>query len=551
MLAILPYIVYAHGLNTFEFNPDESRRFSNATANTVSQKFLPQNDAINGLDLWLDNIDSQGTVSFRLLNSSGAVIASKNITLQTIPAKENGTRFHVDFGSQINLNSNQVYELEIISDLGGLGLYYAVNIDLLQHNAEQGIEYVPGNAIINGVEQGYTFKYAFYEDSDPYPPIISNVTSEIVTSETVRLLFNANEPIDWIVLWGPEGQGYNQSTLYKNLYTTCLPGTEPCSTLLAVQPGRTYNYQIIAEDSWGNISQETGTFQSYQNPNPTTSPSPSATPLEETFSTPPIITDSSVASLTDKSVKITWHTDKASDSDLLISLDQNGQNVITQVQNNTYELVHTLQTTNILQPDTEYFARILSRNPGSAEYRAKNLALIISSGNNDNSSWQVISFRTLPQSPNEPEEPQGESNIETNQTNENGQTTTSIGWSEPSGGEPPGGYRIDIFDKNNILQKQISVPSGTHNATLNDLPSGDYNVIVYGDNGNALEKIGPPAKIKGAEPFLTNLQLFSIAGLLLAAFGLWKFWQKMKNKNKLKGVITPTSYGDTAYQNRV
>ena len=235
---------------------------------------------------------------------------------------------------------------------------------------------------------------------------------------------------------------------------------------------------------------------------------------------------------------------------MLISLDQNGQNVVAQVSDNTYELVHTLQTGNVLQPDTEYFARVLSRNPGGVSYRAKNLPLIISSGSNNNSSWQIINFRTQKASVPTPDEEKSQNIVTTRQETEDGQTTTTINWTTPVDEQSNNGYRIDIFNNNNILIKQINMPAGSNQVIIKDLPEGQYSAIIYADDGKILEKIAPPVKIHGPEPFLTNFQLYSVAGLLLLALILWRLWQKVHSKGKFDKTIKPTGYEDTAYNNR-
>ncbi|PJE50513.1 MAG: hypothetical protein COV29_03840 [Candidatus Yanofskybacteria bacterium CG10_big_fil_rev_8_21_14_0_10_36_16] len=479
-------------------------------------------------------------------NSFGTVLAQKNnVFINPIPLKEGGTRFHINLPAQVPLNINEVYELEIISDMGGLGLYYGASVEILQHDSEYNISYIPGKAVIDNEEQSWTFKYATYESQDAQPPELSNISATVTNSNTVEINFNANEPVDWSILWGFEGQDYNQQTGFKNYYTSCLPGIGTCNTPLQVNPNTAYDYQIIAKDEWGNISQRTGSFNSAvvdTEPTPTGSPE-STPPPQEVFSTPPAISGTTISELTDDYVKITWQTNKAANSSLLISLDQDGNSVVANVGDATYELAHSLSVSG-LEPNTEYFARITSTNPGVAFVVSKNLATIISSSNNDTSSWQILTFKTaeapLPDEAPNNEQPSN-NEIETSQETDGIESTVNISWQAPSGGEPTGGYRVDVFDENNILVKQITVPAGEHSTTAEDLPRGDYTVVVYEDNEGTLDKIAPPAISRAPEPSITNTQVVIIGILILVLAGLIKIWLSVRKKNKFKKTITPPS----------
>jgi len=79
-------------------------------------------------------------------------------------------------------------------------------------------------------------------------------------------------------------------------------------------------------------------------------------------------------------------------------------------------------------------------------------------------------------------------NIEIKETNQ-GELSLTIQWSAPPQGEPGQGYRVDIFNQNNELQKQIFVPSGQHQIVVNDLPPGKYFVIIYANYNYLFQRI--------------------------------------------------------------
>ena len=66
-----------------------------------------------------------------------------------------------------------------------------------------------------------------------------------------------------------------------------------------------------------------------------------------------------------------------------------------------------------------------------------------------------------------------------------------MNWSAPTGGSPKEGYRIDIFDKNRNLIKQIIVSNDDHNIEIT-LPEGEYYSVVYANDGKVMEKVAKP-----------------------------------------------------------
>src|SRR3989344_1931063 len=138
----VPHVVESHGLNVLEFNPDESSRLK-VSSNNLTQTFIPQNDAINGLDLWFDNTGNSGTASLKLYNQNGSLVSEKNnIAIPSLLEKRGGNRFHIDLSGQIVVSANQTYTLKIESNMPNLFIYYADRVQLLEHNAQTNSPYL-------------------------------------------------------------------------------------------------------------------------------------------------------------------------------------------------------------------------------------------------------------------------------------------------------------------------------------------------------------------------------------------------------------------------
>lgn len=364
--------------------------------------------------------------------------------------------------------------------------------------------------------------------------------------------FNANEPVDYKIEYGPVGQGYIQSTNFAGDYSFCVSGIATCSLVINVSSGVNYQYILTARDSWGNQSQSSGTFTSGYFPTPSPTPSadstssPQASPGQTTPTSspassptpaptgatqptsqppplpdnePPVISNLRIAAITDKSVEVAWTTDEAANSHLLISTPF--FITITDVNDPTFELEHLLKTADRLGPKIKYVATATSIDAAS------------------NTSRASISFTTLPvfipqstpqeNQPNQSNQPNQQSqgpNISFNSSSGGG----VIQWDLPVEGEPSGGYRVDIIDKNGNLVRTILVPKGSYSADVADLKDGEYSVVVYANNDSVFKKIDQPINLKVEPPFIKRLLGFWWALILpLAGLG-YILWRNSKRK---------------------
>jgi len=530
LLFLNPLFVFAHGTNYLEFNPDQSNSLKVVDVATPSQVFFAQNDFLGGLDVWVANPGSSGTATFALLNDQGSTLTSKTVTIPYVAQISSGIKFHVDFNSQIAVLADEKYSIRITSSMPELRFYYSDRVQLISHNAPFVSPYITGVAKLGSEEQTFSFKYALYETTESSAPIILNVGWTVVSSTEMRVDFNANEPVDYKIEYGPSGQGYTQSTNFTGGYQFCAEGIGLCGINISVSPGNTYQYRLTIKDSWGNQSQSTGTFVSGQGqtptptPSPTGSGSPAPSPTTTPTGTPPppslsptptpdlsplVVSNARVVSATDKSVQVAWTTNKAANSHLLISTPF--LITITDATDPTMELEHLLAAGS-LAPNTSYVAKVTS---------------IDAVNNTTDVSINFMTMPTVLPSVSPTPQPSNPPNPITTSSNDSG---GSITWNSSPGGEPSDGYRIDIFDENGNLIRTVNVPAGSNRANIPGLNEGEYSVIVYKNNDGVFEKINQPAKLKVEPSFTKRLFAFWWALIpLLVGLG-YIIWRNYKSK---------------------
>ena len=500
-------LVSAHGTAFFEFAPRVSSRLTVSTVATPSQIFRPQNDFLSGFDFWVDNDGDPETVLFELFDSEENLLRSRSVTVPTISKIPGGQRFHIDFLSQMPISNLEDYHIKVTTSMPDFSIYHSNRLLLLQHTNETVSEYDFGAVQLGDVLQDYTFKSAFYETEEDAPPVVSNLSATILSFSMVRVDFNANEAVDFKVEYGPQAQGYVSSTQFTDTYTICGEGIALCSTDLNVFPDTAYVYRVIVRDGWGNEAEATGIFQSAATP-PSSDPfSPSEDPQElvvEEDVVAPSISNARIVSVTENSVRVAWTTDEVANSYLSVTLSGVP---IASVSDLVLELEHLLQTSSILQSDTEYRATISSRD--RFDNIASDVLAFTTSGASVSESPQEEPQEEPPPPP-EPEEPESDVPLSPDQPTEESpvlvivetgsgdedepENTVTVRWITPGGGIPSDGYRVDLFDANFKLQIQSSVESNINELQFTDLAPGDYYVVVYANDGGVFERIGKVIK---------------------------------------------------------
>lgn len=521
---MIPFFAGAHGDKYLEFNPDRSSSLKEADVATPSQIFFAQNDFLGGFDFWLANTGSAGTATFSLLNEQGIVIATRTVTVPTIAITSSGTKFHVDLNSQLPVLANDKYSIRITTSMPELRLYYSDRVQVISHNAPFVSPYITGVAMLGSEEQYFSFKYALYETNETSAPIVSNIGWSVISETQMKISFNANEAVDYRIEYGPSGQGYIQSTNFLGDYEFCTEGISVCDIIIPVSSDTTYQYRLTVKDVWGNQSQTTGTFQSGQSQTPSVTPTPDAALLA--------ISNLRIVEVTSNSVSVAWTTNKSANSFIVIRYSGN------------------LSAGGISDPvfELEHFLEIGQLN-SSFQYRAE----VTSHDTDNNESMASISFQTLSgatptptptQSPSPPIPPPtgGPSPSTTTSVSPTPQITTTsspspggantgiIQWNPPADGEPADGYRVDVFDKDGKLVKTVFVPSGSNQAEIPELTDGEYNVIVYENNGGVFKKIDKPVKLKVEDSLINRLLGFWWVLIPLVAGLGFILWRNFKNK---------------------
>lgn len=559
-ISLLPIQIFALGTSYFEFNPDYFKTKSInilAEGGLVSQVFLPVNEFFGGFDIWFDNSGNSGPATFELYDQSNNLIMSKTITIPHINPVAGGQRTHIDWDSQISVVGSQKYKINIKSLLPSLQIYYSDRIGFLGHNAPQQPAYLNGAAEINGEEKEFSFKFSLYERAETSLPVISNTNVAILSADQAKINFNVNEPVDYKIDYGLN-QNYSQSVSFTGSYNVCISSLTVCSITFNISPNSFYYYQLTVKDIWGNQRQVTGNFTSLADgsnkstsfptltPVATVLPSQSQTPIplnspKITTSSdlvPPVISDTRIAYLGDKSVHIAWTTNKAADSNLLISFTTN-RITITAQSDTTLELEHLLKIEGLLDPKTKYFATITSRdminNTASASLDFITLAL----GQVSPVPTPVTNQPSIPIQPN-----QNNQSNQNNQNNLNNQSANSIfnsvtinnskedpesivvNWS--SSANPSTGYRIDVFDEDNSLIKTITAKNTERSVKITGISRTSKSIIVYANNNGIFEKISLPVKtipIKSTftQRLLAMWYILITPIIILIGIVVWKF----------------------------
>jgi hypothetical protein len=489
LFAALPLAVSA--ALYFEFSPDFRESFLIATATTVEQVFLPLNDHLNGIDFWVSNANTPATVTFTLLSPSGTALTSRTETIGAIPDDDMGQRHTILFPVQVTTTPDAAYRVRIGTSSSTLRLYWATVNRLLAHNAPPPSAYSSGTARIDGSDQAKSFLYALHETTEASPPVISGLGIQQPLIGQARIVFNASEPVDMRLRFGPQGQALTGLVDFTGAYQSCVAGIQECAIPFAVTPGTSYEYELIVRDVWGNESSATGTFISNGTPPSGNTPTPTATPTPTNSPAPtpppadtiaPIITNLRAVYTTPTSADIAWTTNEAANSLVVVQsmpflINAGGGS------DATLELEHLISIEG-LESDTSFQARVTSSD-GSGNTSIAVLTFQTSSagGVPSGNPTPTPSPSTLSPAPPTP----------TVSVGPGGDGEQTAQWSAPASGAPTDGYRIDIIGADGKLIRTIRTASTS--ANLGDIPEG-ATIVVYADNGGIYEKVGTPGKAR-------------------------------------------------------
>jgi len=260
------------------------------------------------------------------------------------------------------------------------------------------------------------------------------------------------------------------------------------------------------------------------------------------------ITNARIAALTDTTALVAWTTNVAADTRVTLRTQLNPFSIIQTGYDPTLELEHVILLTGLI-PEVNYFADTYS-----------------SLGENIVLTTYTLAFQTPPTSNTDGDDADTDGDGDDTDTNTDGDDTdtntdgdgadtgsdqdnndpsglppptitndnlnksTNFSWSPPTNGEPSEGYRIDIFDHNYNLERQVAVGPGTHEKNIPQLYSGTHHVIIYANNDGTYSKAASPesfiVQAKGSSIFWKALImiLFWLGGL--GGYLYWKFKHK-------------------------
>ncbi|MDP3880857.1 MAG: hypothetical protein Q8Q32_01585 [bacterium] len=473
--------VLAHGNTYYDYSPDpwQSARFAASSASGIEQVFQPRADiALEGFDFWLDNIGASGSISFKILNSLGSVLATESLNLASTAQSAGGTKIHVDLDSNLELSSSNTYSIRFSSYPAGLGIYYADTISrFLTHNEVFVSEFLLGKARINGVDQEFTFKYSLYgqeigelsegsaEEEAPAPEdtelfitgaqvasvTVNSVTLTWTTSKAANSAATAREQLNPL---------YVISSAYDNTMEL-----EHSLTLTGLKKNFSYFADIYSTDSEGEtVSSFTIGFQTND---------------EETV------------------VDEVDEVDEEENSDVISDPDP--------------------ESSDDEEEDGEGGGSgDGDPAPDGAGQGEDDLALADSDGDGQ-PDFDFDSEPTV-DAPSQPEfiASTGDSN------------SFSISWDEPSSGAPSSGYRVDVFDAHGNLVKQFILDTNTRIQEISGLGNGAYTVIIYSNNDGVYEKIAFSEFVISEEGSGLRTLFLITAPILLVLALIWFFWRRRK-----------------------
>lgn len=487
IVLLMPSASFAIEEKFFEFATDVGMPINVPTGSVATQEFKILNDSINAVDVWFDNTGSSGSVTFGLYNAANALLVSRTMTVGHIDPFYAGQRLHVNFNKTIEVTSGALYTLKITSALPALRLYSIARVQFVEHNAPYVISDAIGATTVNGDPLLSVLKFALYEENDSEAPVITNATSTLRGVDTVRILFNASELIDYSLSYGLLGALERATVEFKGIYSICFEGVRDCFIDINTQSNAIYNYRLITRDSWGNESYVDGVFESWKSGAPVPQPpadTPPSVPQAPTQPTPqePLvqaftITNARVVAVTDRSVQMAWTTNRAANSILTISTDSAGINAITTTRDDARELEHIRTSDAVLLANRTYYAIVTSYDANGAM------------------AAQMITFSTTMATTNPllATTPSASTPLSVSISDE--QQSLAITWNALSTGEPNTGYRVDIIDGKGSLARSMALTTGTHSAVVENLEGGEYHAVVYADNQGVLEKVAAPAAV--------------------------------------------------------
>ncbi len=265
-----------------------------------------------------------------------------------------------------------------------------------------------------------------------------------------------------------------------------------------------------------------------------------------------VISNARVTSIAATTAIAAWTTNVAADSRVTVRSQLNPLNIYTTAYDDALELEHALLIIG-LQPQTTYFVDFFSQqNPEEPILTTYSISFTTAvappaapaaaSTTPATSSTAATATSTSSQS----------TSTATGATTNTASTTSAsanlspvtfgpgagsdsftVHWNTPAGGAPNGGYRIDIFDEDHRLIRQLRAPGDATSRNVAVLPAGSHEVIVYADRNGVYEKVGAPTMFEAKKTRSPLFWFWYLMGVIFAVGIGFAFLFSRREKTEL------------------
>jgi hypothetical protein len=251
--------------NFFEFAPDLGEKISITANNEYLQRFIPFNDYLSLIRIWVENLNYPSTINFKIFDANNNLLVNKNLIIPLTTFTWSGTPFDIVLDKNLRITSGQNYKFIISTSENNNLKILAFNLLELIQNVETNLN-LPETIkplMINNSETQYSFKIALYEGTENLPPFISNLNYEILNTNEALITFNVNEPVIYELLVYDQ-LAQNTTSYGVNYYQSCPINIKNCYQIINIEPEKAYNLKLIVFDYWQNSSSAEISFNTFR-----------------------------------------------------------------------------------------------------------------------------------------------------------------------------------------------------------------------------------------------------------------------------------------------
>jgi len=251
--------------NFFEFAPDLGEKINITANNEYLQRFIPFNDYLSLIRIWVENLNYPSTINFKLFDANNNLLVNKNLIIPLTTFTWSGSPFDIALDKNLRITSGQNYKFIISTSENNNLKIMAFNLLELIQNVETNLN-LPETIkplMINNSETQYSFKIALYEGTENLPPFIYNLNYEILNTNEALITFNVNEPVIYELL--VYDQLDQNTTSYRvDYYQSCPINIKNCSQIINIEPEKAYNLKLIVFDYWQNSASAEISFNTFR-----------------------------------------------------------------------------------------------------------------------------------------------------------------------------------------------------------------------------------------------------------------------------------------------